>query len=299
MAKKRLLIIEDDADVAEMLVVYFDGQGYEVIHALSGGEGIGLARARFPNLILLDVMLPDMDGFDVCRTLRTTTLTKYIPITFLTQRDGRSDKVAGLELGADDYVTKPFDIEELRLRIQGSMRRSSRETLQEAHTGLPTGALIEDMQRMVADESGWSRFDIYLRGLNDFRDKYSFIAADEALAFAAQTITAVANKHGTPEDFIGAFTEEHFIVFTKATALTVLTQTIANDFKEGVKKFYNFADNERGHMLVDESSIADDFQRELPLMHFEIVPDSTSNATEPAQPLLQDAQPVKPEDSKA
>src|SRR3954467_12935237 len=103
MSEKRLLGIEDDVDVAEMLVVYFTSQNYEVLNATSGAEGIAMARAKFPNLILLDIMLPDMDGFDVCRSLRTTTLTKYIPITFLTQRDARADKVAGLQLGADDY----------------------------------------------------------------------------------------------------------------------------------------------------------------------------------------------------
>src|SRR5258706_3841551 len=135
MSKKRLLVIEDDIDVAEMLVVYFSSQGFEVLNATSGIEGIQLARSKFPNLILLDVMLPDMDGFDVCKILRTTTLTRYIPITFLTQRDARADKVAGLELGADDYVTKPFDVEELRLRIQGSLRRSTREALQDPRTG--------------------------------------------------------------------------------------------------------------------------------------------------------------------
>src|SRR5215471_16702130 len=138
MAKKRLLVVEDDTDVAEMLTVYFAGQGYDVLHSLTGKDGINLARSRFPNLVLLDVMLPDMDGFEVCKTLRTTTLTKNIPTIFLTQRDSRSDKVAGLELGADDYVTKPFDMEELRLRVQSSLRRSTRELLHDPRTGLPT-----------------------------------------------------------------------------------------------------------------------------------------------------------------
>src|SRR5258708_1783368 len=137
MSKKRLLVIEDDMDVAEMLIHYFTSQGYEVINAMTGGEGIAIARSKFPNLILLDVMLPDMDGFDVCKVLRTTTLTKYIPITFLTQRDNRADKVAGLEFGADDYVTNPFDVEELRLRIQGSLRRPTRAALQAPRTRVP------------------------------------------------------------------------------------------------------------------------------------------------------------------
>src|SRR5260221_14549306 len=157
MAKKRLLIIEDDVDVAEMLVIYFTSQGYEVLNALTGNDGIAAARAKFPNLILLDVMLPDMDGFDVAKALRTTTLTKYIPITFLTQRDARADKVAGLELGADDYITKPFDVEELQLRIQGSLRRSTREALQDPRIGLPTNALIEEMRQVLSPRPGFTQ----------------------------------------------------------------------------------------------------------------------------------------------
>src|SRR5258708_28782549 len=164
MSKKRLLIIEDDADVAEMLVVYFTAQGYDVLNAMSGNEGVAMARAKFPNMILLDIMLPDMDGFDVAKVLRTTTLTKYIPITFLTQRDARADKVAGLELGADDYVTKPFDVEELRLRIMGSLRRSSRESLQDPRTGLPTTAMIEETHEKLATRPGLNQLNMQLIG---------------------------------------------------------------------------------------------------------------------------------------
>src|SRR5258708_31752983 len=102
---------------------------------MTASDGLAKACATFQNVILLDVMLPDMDGFDVCKALRTTTLTKHIPTIFLTQRDGRADKVAGLELGADDYITKPFDVEELRLRVQGSLRRASPEPLEDPPPG--------------------------------------------------------------------------------------------------------------------------------------------------------------------
>ena len=111
MNNSRLLLIEDDHDVAEMLIMYFASHNYEVLHADSGLAGIDIARTKFPALILLDVMLPYMDGYDVCRHLRQTSMTKYIPILFLTQRDERTAKVKGLELGADDYITKPFDID--------------------------------------------------------------------------------------------------------------------------------------------------------------------------------------------
>jgi DNA-binding response OmpR family regulator len=144
MNKMRVLAIEDDVDVAELLVMFFQGQGYEVFHADSGVGGISLARAKLPNVILLDIMLPDMEGFDVCRELRSANLTRYIPTIFLTQRNSRADKVSGLELGADDYITKPFDIEELRVRVQKSIHRATRDHLHEEITGLPTGPLVDD-----------------------------------------------------------------------------------------------------------------------------------------------------------
>jgi capsular exopolysaccharide synthesis family protein len=143
LVKNRLLIIEDDVDTQQMLTTYFETQGYEVFYAHAGADGIALTRAKLPNLVLLDVMLPDMDGFDVCRELRSATVTRSIPITFLTARGSRADKLAGLELGADDYVTKPFDVEELRLRVQRSIVRASRDHLYEPRTGLPSGPVIE------------------------------------------------------------------------------------------------------------------------------------------------------------
>src|SRR4051794_25785019 len=110
MANARLLVIEDDYDVAEMLLMYFTSHHYEVHHADSGMMGITMARSKFPEIILLDVMMPDIDGYETCRLLRQASLTKYIPIIFLTQRDERANRVKGLELGADDYITKPFDL---------------------------------------------------------------------------------------------------------------------------------------------------------------------------------------------
>ena len=118
MGKGRILVVEDDFDISNMLRIYFSGQGYEVQVAPRGGDALMLTRKQLPQLIVLDIMLPDMNGYDVCRELRSTTRTSHIPIIFLTQKDERSDKIAGLELGADDYITKTFDIEELKLRVK-------------------------------------------------------------------------------------------------------------------------------------------------------------------------------------
>ncbi|MCC7448879.1 MAG: response regulator [Anaerolineae bacterium] len=265
MSKKRLLVIEDDVDVAEMLVVYFSGQGYDMINAMSGEEGIAMARAKFPNLILLDIMLPDMDGFDICRSLRTTALTKFIPIIFLTQRDGRGDKVAGLELGADDYITKPFDVEELRLRVQGSLQRASREALHEPRTGLPTASLISDTRDVLSRRPNFTELDIQLAGFKAFRDLYGFVAADEALAYIARVFAETVAGDGTPEDFAGIYDENRFVIFTFSPDINKFIEALCKRFSEGAKTFYNFIDSERGFVIVDEAS-----QQHAPLMYLTV-----------------------------
>jgi len=265
MSKKRLLVIEDDVDVAEMLVVYFSGQGYDVINAMSGEEGIAMARAKFPNLILLDIMLPDMDGFDICRSLRTTALTKFIPIIFLTQRDGRGDKVAGLELGADDYITKPFDVEELRLRVQGSLQRASREALHEPRTGLPTASLISDTREALSKRPNFTELDIQLVGFKAFHDLYGFVAADEALAYIARVFAETVATDGTPDDFAGIYDENRYVIFTFAPDASKFTEALCQRFSDGAKTFYNFIDSERGFVIVDEAS-----QQHAPLMHLNV-----------------------------
>ena len=267
MAKKRLLIIEDDVDVAEMLVTFFNYQGYEVIHASEGAEGIALGRAKLPDLILLDVMLPDMDGFNVCKELRSTTLTKYIPITFLTQRDGRADKVAGLELGADDYVTKPFDIEELRLRVQGSIRRATRDHLHEPRTGLPSGPMVDAEYRLLQNKTGWHHLAITLEGFQAFRDAYGFLAANEALSVAAHVLTDTVAELGTPDDFIGTPEEAKFVIFTHTSAPETLITALGERFTERSRVLYNFQDAERGFLLVDGGGGT---SRQVPLMRLHV-----------------------------
>ena len=125
MSNGRILVVEDDVDISNMLRIYFDSQGYEVWVAARGQEALDTCRRKLPNIIVLDIMLPDIDGYEVCRRLRGNLRTSHIPILFLTQRDERSDKIAGLELGADDYITKPFDIEELKWRVQNALRRAT------------------------------------------------------------------------------------------------------------------------------------------------------------------------------
>ncbi|PKN81847.1 MAG: diguanylate cyclase, partial [Chloroflexi bacterium HGW-Chloroflexi-8] len=104
MSKARLLVVEDDLDISSMLKIFFSSQGYEVDTALRGEIAMEKTRLTMPHLIILDIMLPDIDGYEVCRRLRSNSRTSHIPVIFLTQKDERSDKLQGLELGADDYI---------------------------------------------------------------------------------------------------------------------------------------------------------------------------------------------------
>jgi two-component system, OmpR family, response regulator len=118
----RLLVVEDEPNILELLAASLRYAGFEVVTAAAGGEGVQAARRHRPDLIVLDVMLPDIDGFEVLQRLRTGGTRT--PVVFLTARDATEDKIRGLTLGGDDYVTKPFSLEEVIARIQAVLRRT-------------------------------------------------------------------------------------------------------------------------------------------------------------------------------
>ena len=198
-------------------------------------------------------MLPDIDGYEVCRTLRTSTRTSHIPVIFLTQKDERSDKLQGLELGADDYITKPFDIEELKLRVQGAIRRSERESLTDPRSGLPAGRLIEEQLRKIIREKDWALMDIRVNYFDAFRDVYGFVAGDDVLRFAAMMLGEVVDEAGTSSDFIGHAGGDNFIIITTENAASSIKQRLKERFAEEVQTNYNFMDRQQGYMIVQTS----------------------------------------------
>ncbi len=123
MAKEKILIVEDDPDIVEMISYNLKKEGYKTLSVLNGEKAVDVAKKELPHLIILDLMLPGMDGFEVCFILRKNELTAHIPIIMLTAKSQEADKVAGLELGADDYMTKPFSPRELIARIKAVLRR--------------------------------------------------------------------------------------------------------------------------------------------------------------------------------
>jgi PleD family two-component response regulator len=254
MSKGRILIVEDDRDIGEMLRQYFSFQEFDVLYALRGGDGLELCRNQLPNVVVLDIMLPDMDGYEVCRRLRSSLRTSHIPIIFLTQKDERSDKIAGLELGADDYITKPFDMQELGLRVQNALRRASYENLTNPTTGLPGGRLIEDQLRRIMREPEWAMLYLGIRDLEPFNEVYGFVASADVLRFLTMVMNQAVDAVGTMEDFIGHIEGDDFMLITDVSKAQVLASTIKERFDNEIATFYSFRDREAGYLGVSGAS---------------------------------------------
>ena len=267
MKKGRILVVEDDADIGNMLRIYFTGQGYDVDLVANGSDALTSTHSNMPDLIVLDILLPDMDGYSVCQELRGSSRTHHIPIIFLTQKDTRSDRIAGLELGADDYITKPFDIEELKLRVQNAIARASRERLIDPRTGLPTSTIIQEKLRDLVEKKEWSLLDCRLEHFEGFKEVYSFVTGDEALRMTAAMFCEILAEYGDEGDFLGHAGGGDFIVITIPAAADAISEQLKQNFSERIREHYSKEDVNRGHVVVPKGS-GDGIQ--IPLMTMSI-----------------------------
>jgi PleD family two-component response regulator len=263
MSKGRILVVEDDFDISNLLRIYFDSQGYEVSVAPKGNDALEMCRRNLPNVIVLDIQLPDIDGYEVCRRLRGNLRTSHIPILFLTQRDERSDKIAGLELGADDYITKPFDIEELKLRVQNAIKRAQWENLTSPTTGLPSGKLIEEQLRMLMRRQDWAVLYIGVNHIAGFNEAYGFVAGDDVFRFAAMVLGDGVDQKGTANDFIGHVGADDFLIISDEQHVQEIKAYVTERFKNEVGTFYSFRDRERGYIQLKDGAGG---EKQVPLM---------------------------------
>lgn len=245
MDNPRILIVEDDPDVVEMLSMYFGTQEYEVVSATWGQEALDISQQVPLSLVILDIHLPDIDGFEVCRQLRLSRRTQDVPIIFLTQKNERTDKLHGLELGVVDYVTKPFDMQELILRVRNAITHSVRQTVVHAITDLPEGAPVEErLGALATSEGDWAVLRISLIGLNEFREAYGFVQADEVLRAVALMIRNAMREHGTGEEFLGHLSAEEFLVVTTTDKAEPIRERIHARMRQSREYFYPLKDQE-------------------------------------------------------
>lgn len=245
-AKSKILIVEDDLDVAEMLNAYFRVQGYEVFTVNWGEDGVRAAQTVLPDLIILDIRLPDIDGYEVARRVRTDRRTNEIPIIFLTEKRERIDRLQGFEVGADDYITKPFDVQELRLRVRNALRRAGSQN--NAVTGLPGKKLCNDRLSLLLERDDWASLAVIITDLEMFNEIYGFVARDDVLRAVALILTSIVEELGSIDDFVGHPNESHFLIVTTPAKADELVRQIQERLGQAMAYFYPIHDRETGYV---------------------------------------------------
>jgi DNA-binding response OmpR family regulator len=243
--KPKILIVEDDLDVAEMLNAYFRVQGYEVFTVNWGEDGVRACQTVRPDLMILDIRLPDIDGYEVARRLREDRRTQEVPIIFLTEKRERADRLQGLELGADDYITKPFDVQELRLRVRNSLKRASQGSLTNPVSGLPEGALVDERLSEVIKKDGWAVLLVSIDNLDTFREDYGFVASDDVMRAVSLMISNAMREVGSPDDFLGHIGPSDFVLVLLPNNLSVLQERIRSRIEQSLDYFYPIKDREK------------------------------------------------------
>jgi DNA-binding response OmpR family regulator len=254
--KARILIVEDDLDLAEMLNAYFRVQGYEVQTAAWGEEAVRVTLDGPPDLIVLDIRLPDIDGYEVCRRLNQNRRTKSVPIIFLTEKRDRVDKLSGLELGVVDYITKPFDIQELRLRVRNVLRRAGQTPLANPVTNLPESETVDEkLSRTLLSEDQWAALVMTIMGLKNFRELYGFVASDDVLRAVSLMMNNAVREVGGEEDFIGHLAPNDFVIITGVEQLAALRERIQMRLNQSMEYFYPLKDREKARQAMEENRL--------------------------------------------
>jgi len=266
--KRVLLVVEDDPDTRSLLGMYFAGYDYDVTEASRGDEGLAAARHNLPDVVLLDIGLPDIDGYAVCGALRDSPRTSHIPVIFLSEKASASDRVAGLGAGAQDYVTKPFDLEELRLRVQNLIARSLRDNLVDPRSKLPTSAWLDEQLRRTRERPGWHILECRIDAFQPFVDQNGFMAGDDVLKFTGQLLRDLVDELGSAEDFIGHPAHSTFVILTGAADAAGLGRQVQARFNAEVQAHYSFMDREQGYLLLRG---AGDEMVQAPLMTMSVV----------------------------
>jgi DNA-binding response OmpR family regulator len=269
VSKEKILVVEDAPDISSLLKIYFTSQGYEVLTAMRGQIALEICRKTPPNLALLDVNLPDMEGYDIGKSLRHSARTRHIPIIFLTARGEKQDRLKGLgEVQAEYYIVKPFDIEEVHTIVKGALDRARQKNLAHPVTNLPTAELINDQYRQMLSNTGWAMAQAHINGFETFTQTYGAVVGEDVLKFTALLLNEVVNELGGSDDFIGQMVVgPDFVITSTPEHLRAICEKLRDRFDAEIGLHYNYKDRLAGGiMITDEQGT----QRRVSLMSLSI-----------------------------
>lgn len=245
-----ILVVEDDAGVARMLSATLEAEGYNSLVACTGEEGVSLAVREGPQLILLDLMLPGMDGFEVVQNLRGNARTAHIPVMVVSARHDSADKVRAFESHVDDYLTKPFNGEELMARIRTQLRHVQESQLSPL-TGLPSGRRVERaIEERLSEPGLWSILYLDLDNFKAYNDVYGFVRGNDIIRLLGRVIDGAMRELGGATDFIGHVGGDDFILLTTPDAVSPLCNRIIERWDAESRAFYSPDVLQRGTLIA-------------------------------------------------
>lgn len=250
--KARILVADDEPHIRRILQFLLEKEGFEV-HLVEDGEAAWKAVASFhPDLVLLDVMMPGMDGYSVLKIIRAGFETSRLPVIMLTARGEVGDKVRGLQGGANDYVVKPFNHEELILRVRNLLEATQREREANPLTGLPGNRAIErEIQKRLTGDRNFSCMYADIDRFKSFNDQYGYSRGDRAISFLAGVLAGCCQKYGKNRDFVGHVGGDDFVVVTESDDPRDLARLIVEEFDAGVSGLHDTEDAECGFLEVE------------------------------------------------
>jgi diguanylate cyclase (GGDEF)-like protein len=246
-----ILVVDDDPFIARLLEIELRAAGYEVRTASDGQKALELVAENCPDLVLADVMMPNMDGYELTRRLRQDGRTGSVSVIMLTARGLSADKLEGFSVGADDYIVKPFDTPELLARIRGVLRRAKEMRAQSPLTGLPGNVRIEEeIEKRVAARDLFAILYADLDNFKAFNDHYGFTRGDEAIQLSARLIQDLALEVGGQDVFVGHVGGDDFVVVCHADHATPTAERIVQVFGREATRLYDQEDQVRGYIEV-------------------------------------------------
>jgi diguanylate cyclase (GGDEF)-like protein len=248
---ERVLVADDDPDILTVVKVNLDLDGFEVDTAIDGEDALQKATSNPPDVIVLDIMMPRMDGLTALHRLRSQAATASIPIILLTARGLPEDRVRGLELGADDYITKPFDITELAARVRAVLRRTQAARDLSPLTGLPGNFKITaEIEISIRERRDFALVHGDLDNFKAFNDHYGFMRGDEVIRFCGNCLTDAAVSLGIDGAFVGHIGGDDFVAMIPPSMSESFCKEVIERFDDGILDLYDTADALRGYIEV-------------------------------------------------
>jgi len=248
-----ILVVDDDPDIARFVEVNLRSAGYDVSVASDGEQALDKAGTLRPDLVLLDVMMPRIDGFEVAQRLRRNPQTANTSIIMLTAKALSTDKVLGLTAGADDYIIKPFDPIELLARVKGTLRRAKEMRNLSPLTGLPGNIRIqEEIERMVREDQPFAVLYADLDNFKAYNDQKGFVRGDRLIQATARIIQDAVVEFAGPDGFVGHVGGDDFVAVVPPGAAEDTAKRIVEAFDSQIHEFYEPEDVERGYVEVED-----------------------------------------------